>query len=326
MYFCFMILVTGAAGFIGSCLVSRLNQLGFNDLLLVDDFSYESKKNNLIQKKFIKKVDRLDFINNINFFFSDIHLVYHLGARTDTIDTNEDVFLKLNLNYSKKIWQKCVENQIPILYASSAACYGNGKLGFDDCHKLVHRLKPLNAYARSKNNFDKWVLDQSLYPPFWVGVRFFNVYGPNEYHKGRMASVILHAFNNINKKGKIELFKSYLKEYNNGAQSRDFIYVKDLIQVIILMMMKKNKSGIYNLGTGKSRTFNDLARAIFKSMGKVEKIFYIDMPSEIKETYQYYTEANMQKFVNNEYKFNFTNLEEGVSDYINNYLLYSKYY
>ncbi len=321
-----MILVTGAAGFIGSCLVSRLNQLGFNDLLLVDDFSYESKKNNLIQKKFIKKVDRLDFINNINFFFSDIHLVYHLGARTDTIDTNEDVFLKLNLNYSKKIWQKCVENQIPILYASSAACYGNGKLGFDDCHKLVHRLKPLNAYARSKNNFDKWVLDQSLYPPFWVGVRFFNVYGPNEYHKGRMASVILHAFNNINKKGKIELFKSYLKEYNNGAQSRDFIYVKDLIQVIILMMMKKNKSGIYNLGTGKSRTFNDLARAIFKSMGKVEKIFYIDMPSEIKETYQYYTEANMQKFVNNEYKFNFTNLEEGVSDYINNYLLYSKYY
>ena len=321
-----MILVTGAAGFIGSCLVSRLNQLGFNDLLLVDDFSYESKKNNLIQKKFIKKVDRLDFINNINFFFSDIHLVYHLGARTDTIDTNEDVFLKLNLNYSKKIWQKCVENQIPILYASSAACYGNGKLGFDDCHKLVYRLKPLNAYARSKNNFDKWVLDQSLYPPFWTGVRFFNVYGPNEYHKGRMASVILHAFNNINKKGKIELFKSYLKEYNDGDQSRDFIYVKDLIQVIILMMMKKNKSGIYNLGTGKSRTFNDLARAIFKSMGKVEKIFYIDMPSEIKETYQYYTEANMKKFVSNEYKFNFTNLEEGVSDYINNYLLYSKYY
>ena len=234
--------------------------------------------------------------------------------------------MKLNLNYSKKIWQKCVENQIPILYASSAACYGNGKLGFDDCHKLVYRLKPLNAYARSKNNFDKWVLDQSLYPPFWAGVRFFNVYGPNEYHKGRMASVILHAFNNINQKGKIELFKSYLKEYNNGDQSRDFIYVKDLIQVIILMMTKKNKSGIYNLGTGKSRTFNDLARAIFKSMGKVEKIFYIDMPSEIKETYQYYTEANMEKFVSNEYKFNFTNLEEGVSDYINNYLLYSKYY
>ena len=321
-----MILVTGAAGFIGSCLVSKLNQLGFNDLLLVDDFSYESKKNNLIQKKFIKKVDRLDFINNIDFFFSDIHLVYHLGARTDTIDTNEDVFLKLNLNYSKKIWQKCVENQIPILYASSAACYGNGKLGFDDCHKLVHRLKPLNAYARSKNNFDKWVLDQSLYPPFWAGIRFFNVYGHNEYHKGRMASVILHAFNNINQKGKIELFKSYLKEYNNGDQSRDFIYVKDLIQVIILMMTKKNKSGIYNLGTGKSRTFNDLARAIFKSMGKVEKIFYIDMPSEIKETYQYYTEANMKKFVSNKYKFNFTNLEEGVSDYINNYLLYSKYY
>ena len=251
--------------------------------------------------------------------------VYHIGARTDTVECDIDIFNTLNLNYSKDLWKICSYNNIPFLYASSAATYGFGEFGFKDNHKIVDKLIPLNAYARSKNDFDKWVLSQDVCPPVWAGFKFFNVYGPNEYHKGRMASVILHAFNQVAKTGGLKLFKSHNIKYENGKQLRDFIYVKDIVDVLVMMMKKKLKNGLYNLGTGRARSFNDLAGFVFKAMNLKSNISYIDTPKDIRDTYQYFTQADMSKFYNIGYKRVFMDIEDGVKDYVQNYLLDKKY-
>ena len=290
-----MIIVTGAAGFIGSCLVSKLNSLGKTNLVLVDDFSNVDKNKNLRYKQFVNKIERSVFVDWFKDNIADISVIYHIGARTDTTEFNIEIFNKLNLNYSKALWNICTKNSIPFIYASSAATYGMGEFGFEDNHKIVGKLKPLNPYGDSKNDFDKWVLEQRFQPPFWAGFKFFNVYGPNEFHKGRMASVIFHAVQQINATGKMKLFRSHNPEYRHGEQLRDFVYVKDVVEVLIFMIQENHKSGLYNLGSGKSRTFNDLVNITFSALGRESIISYIDTPEDIKDKYQYFTEANMRK-------------------------------
>jgi ADP-L-glycero-D-manno-heptose 6-epimerase len=321
-----MIVVTGAAGFIGSCLVSRLNKEGLNDLVLVDDFSKHDKDENYRTKKYAKCIERSEFISWLNINAKPVKFVYHIGARTDTTEFNKQIFDELNLNYTKAIWEICAEHQIPLVYASSAATYGLGEHGYDDDETKIALLKPLNPYGDSKNDFDKWAITQKSSPPFWAGFKFFNVYGPNEFHKGRMASVIFHSFNQINDKGFVKLFRSHNPNYKDGGQLRDFVYVKDLIDVLFFCYGHKIKNGIYNLGSGKARTFLDLATATFKALGKEPKIEFIDTPIDIRDKYQYFTEANMKKLVDAGYKKPFSTLEEGVSDYVKNYLIGHKYY
>jgi ADP-L-glycero-D-manno-heptose 6-epimerase len=321
-----MIAITGAAGFIGSCLLGYLNQLGYVHIIVVDDFSRPDKNQNLKSKKFIAQIHRDDFIQWLRQHPYEIRKIFHLGARTDTTETDQTIFEKLNLNYSKAIWQHCAENQIPLLYASSAATYGLGEYGFDDAHALVSKLKPLNAYGISKNEFDKWALAQKQQPMFWYGVKFFNVYGPNEYHKGRMASVIYHAFRQIQESGGVKLFRSHRDEYKDGAQLRDFIYVKDVVKAIDWLMEQQPPSGLYNLGTGRARSFLDLANAVFAALNKKTNIHFIDTPADIRDKYQYFTEAKMDKLITAGYKENFFSLENGINDYVKNYLLPGAYY
>lgn len=323
-----MIVVTGAAGFIGSCLVSKLNQEGYKDLILVDDFTREEKERNYKHKLFAQMIPRGQFSDAIRGEERFIKAVFHLGARTDTTDMNPAIFSELNFNYSKEVWKVCVRGQIPMFYASSAATYGDGTLGFSDNPDLLDSLRPLNPYAHSKNNFDKWMLTRQYQPPIWIGLKFFNVYGPNEYHKKRMASVVFHAFNQIAETGKLKLFKSHKPEYADGEQMRDFIYVKDVIDVLIFLMKNtKNEKGIYNLGTGQARSFNDLAKIVFKNMMLSPDIEYIDTPMDIRDSYQYHTEADMTRFrAELGYNKPFTSLEQGITDYVGNYLLSGKYY
>ena len=321
-----MIVVTGAAGFIASCLVSELNNTGIFNLVLVDDFSKHQKDKNLEQKKYLLKVERSQFFNWLHENKSTIKFVFHLGARTDTTEQNVEIFNELNLNYSQKIWQVCTENKIPLIYASSAATYGNGELCYNDDHDIINDLKPLNPYGDSKNDFDKWVINQQSTPPFWAGLKFFNVYGPNEYHKGRMASVIFHSYHQIKNVGTIKLFKSHNPKYNDGGQMRDFIYVKDLISICIFLFVQQNKSGIYNVGTGKAETFLELANSTFLALGIKPNIEFIDTPIDIRDKYQYFTEANMSKLRAAGYDKPFSTLEEGVQDYVANYLLPAKGY
>lgn len=315
-----MIVVTGAAGFISSCLVSELNSKGFKNIVVVDDFSKKEKDNNLKGKTLVAKVPRKDFFKWAEDYVSEIDFIFHLGARTDTTEFDISIFDELNLNYSKKMWALCTDNSIPLVYASSGATYGIGEQGFDDNHEIVEKLKPLNPYGDSKNDFDKWALKQDKSPPFWAGLKFFNVYGPNEYHKGRMASVIFHAFNQINKTGGMNLFRSHNPNYKNGEQLRDFVYVKDVVKVCLFLMDKKPKSGLYNLGTGSARTFLDLTKATFAALNIPENIGFIDTPVDIRDKYQYFTEAKMSKLINAGYSESFYSLEEGVSDYVKNYL------
>ena len=322
-----MIIVTGAAGFIGSCLVRKLNKEGIiRDIHIVDDFSKKIKNKNLVKKSFSLKTDRKLFPAWFSEHHHQVDFVLHIGARTDTTEFNKTIFDELNLNYSKNIWRLCAQHHIPLIYASSAATYGMGELGYKDDHVLVHRLKPLNPYGESKNDFDKWVLSQEEIPPFWAGLKFFNVYGPNESHKGRMASVIFHAFNQIRNTGMVKLFRSHHPDYEDGKQLRDFIYVKDVLDVMLFLMEHKPESGIYNLGTGKARTFLDLAKATFKAMEKKEHIEFIDTPIDIRNKYQYFTEADMRKLKVTGYTNAFTQLEDGISDYVRNYLSGNQYF
>lgn len=315
-----VIAITGAAGFIGSCLTAHLNSLGFEQLILVDDFSDQRKVFNLQGKKYLHKVHRDQFSDWCKTHPDTIKYVFHLGARTDTTEPDFEIFRKLNLEYSKAIWEYCVAQHIPLVYASSAATYGKGEEGYKDDENIIPRLKPLNAYGVSKNDFDIWALEQKHQPPFWAGLKFFNVYGPNEYHKGRMASVVFHAYQQIKERGYIRLFRSHNPEYKDGGQLRDFIYVKDLLAVSTWLMEKQPASGIYNLGTGEARTFNDLANALFQWLKSTGKIEYIDTPEDIRENYQYYTQADMGKLRAAGYDKEFYSLEAGIGDYLKHYL------
>jgi len=320
-----MIIVTGAAGFIGSCLVSKLNAEGFNDIVVVDEFSHAEKNKNLEGKTFSQKVERDQFQQWLKDNHRFVQFVFHIGARTDTTEFDKAIFDKLNLNYTIEIWNTCVEFGLPLVYASSAATYGNGEFGYDDNESIIEKLVPLNPYGDSKNDFDKWAIAQEKKPYFWAGLKFFNVYGPNEFHKGRMASVIFHAFNQINKTGGMKLFRSHNPEYKDGEQLRDFVYVKDVTSVCMFLLNHRKDSGIYNLGSGKARTFLDLTRNTFKAMEKPEHIEFMDTPIDIRDKYQYFTEANMKKLKSIGYNTPFHTLEEGVEDYVKGYLMGNKY-
>ena len=322
------IVVTGAAGFIGSCLTGHLNQLGYENLVLVDEFERDDKELNLHQKAYTARIDRSVFFDWLKTNETKIDFVFHLGARTNTTEFNYAVHQALNVKYSQQIWNYCSLNGIPLVYASSAATYGDGKQGYDDDHNLIDSLRPLNPYGVSKNEFDKWALAQSKAPVFWAGLKFFNVYGPNEYHKARMASVIFHSFNQIKETGRVKLFKSHKRGFKDGEQLRDFIYVKDILKVCT-WLMKEHKSldsAIYNLGTGAARTFLDLVNSTFKAIGVHPQIDFIDMPEDLRETYQYFTEARMQKLRAAGYIDPFYSLEEGITDYVKNYLIDPAFY
>jgi ADP-L-glycero-D-manno-heptose 6-epimerase len=330
------IIVTGAAGFIGSCMVQYLNEKGYEKLILVDDFGVEQKRKNWESKVFTDIVERHHLFDWLEIHRPKIDIVIHLGARTDTTEFDYAIHEELNVQYSKDIWNYCTANAVPLIYASSAATYGDGELGYDDDHALIEKLQPLNPYGVSKNEFDRWalheVVDKNSHPPFWAGLKFFNIYGPNEYHKERMASVIWHAFNQIKKNGVVKLFKSHKKGFEDGEQLRDFVYVKDLVKVmdwiansILDGSWKAENNGIYNLGTGTARSFNALVTATFAGLDLAPNIEFIDMPEDIRDKYQYFTQANMKKLRDAGYTPAFYTLEEGVDDYVRHYLSTMKY-
>lgn len=338
------IIVTGAYGFIGSCMVSYLNQQGYENLILVDEFDDDEKELNLLHKKYQARVERENLFDWLLKEKPEVDFVFHLGARTDTTEFDYSIHQKLNVEYSQNIWNWCTINKVPLVYASSAATYGEGEYGYDDSHDIVEQLHPLNPYGVSKNEFDKWMLHQKEHPPFWAGLKFFNVYGPNEYHKARMASVIFHSFNQIKEKGKVKLFKSHKNGFENGEQLRDFVYVKDVVSVCYWLMNKYVSrqsaavseaasnivsplpSALYNLGTGKARSFNALVKATFAGLEMEPVIEYIDMPEDIRDKYQYFTEAKMEKLRDAGYTAPFYSLEDGVGDYVRNYLNKNLFY
>ena len=325
-------MVTGAAGFIGSCMTGYLNRKGYHNIIIVDNFDDQEKSANFIDKKIYARVDRDELFQWLLENPVTIDFVFHLGARTDTTEFDYSIHERLNVEYSKKIWKLCTDQKIPLVYASSAATYGSGELGYSDSHEIINDLQPLNPYGVSKNEFDKWAVKQSATPPFWAGLKFFNVYGPNEYHKGRMASVIFHSYNQIQQHGKVRLFKSHRPDFGDGEQLRDFIYADDVISVCYWLMQsamdanKKPASGLYNLGTGKARSFNDLVKSIFSALGTAANIEYIDTPEDIRDKYQYFTEADMSKLRRAGYNEEFYSLEEGVEVYVKNFLTGRKHY
>lgn len=321
-----MIVVTGATGFIGSCLLGKLNSVGVERIVIVDEFRNDDREHNLVGKKYIERVDRSVFIDWLREHGHDVQFIFHIGARTDTTEFDKEIFDRLNLNYSKDLWKLATRYGIPLVYASSAATYGSGEYGYDDAHGIVDKLEPLNPYGESKNDFDKWVLSQEIKPPFWAGLKFFNVYGPNEYHKGRMASVVFHAYRQITHSGEMKLFRSHKMKYDDGEQKRDFIYVKDVLNICLFLMDEQPESGLYNVGLGKARSFNALAKHTFHAMDRHVDIKYIDTPEDIREKYQYFTEAKMNKLISVGYAKGFHTLEQGIHDYVQNYLMDGKYY
>jgi ADP-L-glycero-D-manno-heptose 6-epimerase len=294
-----MIVVTGGEGFIGKNLLEELERRGNIEVISLDT---KDESLSMIYKWLLFQCDQID-------------CVFHLGAITDTTEMDITKFDEYNVESSIFIWNLCTNYKIPLIYASSAATYGDGSEGFDD-EKDIFNLRPLNPYGWSKQQFDLWIEEQENHPPFWYGLKFFNVYGFGEDHKGKMASVVFHAYNQINDTGKIKLFKSHNPHFKDGEQLRDFIYVDDIVDVCIWMNDIKPKSGIYNVGTGKARTFNDLAKSVFESLDKKEKIIYIDTPNKIRDKYQYFTEAKINKLRKAGYMGGFQELEDGVEKYI----------
>lgn len=316
-----MIVATGAAGFIGSHLVHRLNGEGRADLILVDDFSADAKKSNWQSAKYLERIQRNKFLDWLYHNPEDVEFVFHLGARTDTTETNPSVHARLNTDYSKGLWIICSKFQIPMVYASSAAVYGGGEHGYDDSDELTAQLRPLNEYGWSKLQFDQWVLqkreDEAVHPgsipPFWAGLRFFNVYGSHEQHKGRMASVVHHATNQINETGKLKLFRSHRDSFADGEQKRDFILVDDVVEVCLHFLNNRSAPGIYNVGTGVAHTFNELGAAVFDALEKESRIEFIDTPLDIRDNYQYFTEAEVEKLRATGFQKAFVQLNEGVA-------------
>jgi len=317
-----MILVTGGAGFIGSLLVAELNKIGREDLIVVDRLRDKSKWKNLNGLKFETYIHADEFFDGFDDIYPEIDFIFHIGASSSTTVTDMDYLMYNNVNYSKNIYDLAIQNGCPFIYASSAATYGDGEQGYNDDHGQIRSLRPLNPYGYSKQLFDEWVIRQTRKPPLWLGLKFFNVFGPNEYHKESMRSLVHKAFGQINETGKVKLFKSYKDGFADGKQSRDFVYAVDIVKAMIDMMKVTDPQlcGIYNMGTGKSRTFYDLVAATFKAMGKETNVEYIEMPEDIRNQYQYFTEANMEKFNKLLPNFEFNELEDSISDYVQNFL------
>lgn len=317
-----LFVVTGGAGFIGSNIVKALNEKGMQDIIIVDHLSHnKSKKKNLTGLGYKHYLDRDEFLKQIQVnTIKGVDVVIHLGARTDTIEKDKDFLLKNNTLYSKYLYNFCVRNGARFIYASSGATYGDGSRGYSDRER---KLKPLNYYGLSKYLFDEWMLDQKEKLSQWVGLKFFNVYGPNEYHKGFMASVVYHCYNQVKKNNVIRLFKSYRKEYRDGEQKRDFVYVRDAVNVILFFLNNTDKSGIFNVGTGKARTFLDLAHATFQALHRKPNIEFIDMPGDLKDKYQYFTQADISRLRDSGYREKFYGLEDGVYEYVQKYLDYT---
>lgn len=317
-----MIIVTGTEGFIASVLVEKLITRGYKDIVCVDldevkPGRYLNLNTNL---KYLGHTELFSFIKQNHTF---VEFIFHMGACADTTLPDSSVFDRLNLNYTKELWLSSVEYGIPFLYASSAATYGDGSLGYNDNHQFISQLKPLNLYGQSKQDFDLWALNQTTSPHFWAGLKFFNVYGRNEYHKNSMASVVMHSYKQIKKEGEARLFRSHRSDVQDGDQSRDFIYVDDVCDVMLFFMEKMPGSGIFNVGTGINRTFKDLVNATFDAMNIIPLIKYVDTPLKLRDQYQYYTRADVTKLRKIGYDKPFTTLEEGVSDYVKNYLMAS---
>lgn len=314
-----MVIVTGGAGFIGSCIVRTLNDAGRDDIVIVDNIGTTDKWLNMRNKRYIKYVNKLDFLAELPSYES-VEAIIHMGAQSSTTERDFDYLWKNNFEYTKALWNYCAEKQISFIYASSAATYGDGELGFDDkCN--IDQLLPLNGYGYSKQLFDLWVLHQATKRPAQaVGLKFFNVYGPNEYFKGPMASMIFHGFNQIQADGEIRLFKSCHPDYQDGGQLRDFVYVKDICKVIMWLLNNPKVSGLFNVGTGRAQSFKELAEATFHALNMNPNIKYIDMPEKLRGKYQYYTKAEMSKLRDMGYQEPFMDLEAGAADYVLNHL------
>ena len=312
------VVVTGGAGFIGSCIIETLNQEGVDDIIVVDDIGTTDKWKNLVGKTYIEYIHKDEFFSRLN-DTDDINHVIHMGACSSTTEKDFDYLNKNNFEYTKSLWQYCTKRQLCFIYASSAATYGSGEYGFSDVND-INNLKPLNGYGYSKQLFDLWAQKQEKTPRQYVGLKFFNVYGPNEYCKGPMASVVYHGYNQITETGELRLYKSYNSNYVDGGQKRDFIYIRDVCKVVDFFFCNSDKSGLFNVGTGKAETFEALGKAIFKALGLQENIRYVEMPENIREKYQYFTQAETGKLKETGFQGQFHSLEEGIADYVNNYL------
>ena len=322
-----MIVVTGGAGFIGSALVSKLNALGITDILIVDNLGTSSKWRNLNSihfNDFINKNDIFSLFNNSPHLLKEIKTVFHMGACSSTTESDVDYLITNNFRCSRHYWEICAERGIPYIYASSAATYGNGEIGYSDAPEEMYKIRPINPYGFSKHIFDRWALSSRRRPPFWAGLKFFNVFGPNEYHKNAQMSLVCKAVPQILSTGKLKLFKSHKDGIGHGEQMRDFIYVKDVVDALLHFYQRSTpgiESGVYNLGTGVARSFADLGRATFKALNIPEKFEWIDMPLEIRDQYQYFTQADLNRLRNQgKYLKPFTPLETAVEDYVKNYL------
>ncbi|MBT8763025.1 ADP-glyceromanno-heptose 6-epimerase [Desulfohalobiaceae bacterium Ax17] len=315
-----MYIVTGGAGFIGSAFVWQLNQMGIERILIVDNLGRTEKWKNLVNLKYLDYEHKDKFLDLVlKNKLPAITAIIHMGACSSTTELDADYLMENNFHYTQKLARYCLENNARFIYASSAATYGDGTLGFDDDHAGLANLKPLNMYGYSKHLFDLWAQKKGLLDKI-VGLKFFNVFGPNEYHKGDMKSVIAKAYSQIKDTGKLKLFKSYRPEYGHGEQKRDFIYVKDCVQVMAWFLEHKEINGIFNLGTGKARSWNELARAVFVAMHREPSIEYIEMPESIRDKYQYFTQARMDKLKAAGCPCSFMSLEEAAKDYVQNYL------
>jgi len=319
-----MIVVTGGAGFIGSALVWGLNKRGREDILVVDVLNKEegdSREQNLSNLKFKDFMDKDEFFESLEAWGSwEIEGILHMGAISSTTESNVRLLLRNNYEYTKSLAIWCMRNRVRFVYASTAATYGDGSYGFSDEHSLLPLLKPLNNYGYSKHLFDLWALRSETLEKV-TGLKYFNVFGPNEYHKKEMRSVVYKAFEQIRKEGKVSLFKSYNPEFRDGEQMRDFIYIKDVVDITLFIYEMKEATGIFNVGTGKARSFLDLTLAVFEAMGKKPVIEYIEMPESIKEKYQYFTQAEIGKLKRLGYRKKLYSLEEGIKEYVQEYLL-----
>lgn len=314
-----MIIVTGGAGFIGSCVVRSLNEAGCSDIVIVDNISETDKWMNMRNKKYIKYVHKSKFLEELP-TYKNVEAIVHMGAQSSTTERDFDYLWENNFEYTKALWNYCAEKHISFIYASSAATYGDGSLGFND-RMDIDQLLPLNGYGYSKQLFDQWVKHQAkTFPAQYCGLKFFNVYGPNEYFKGSMASMVFHGFNQIKETGKVKLFKSCNPNYKDGGQLRDFVYVKDICKVIMWLLVNKHVSGLFNVGTGRAQSFAELAEATFHALDLEPNIEYIDMPEKLRGKYQYYTKAEMSRLYDAGYPYHFADVENGVRDYVQSHL------